>query len=92
MAVTDNSQAEEFAGDVLAALTDRGVQVTFLFDEMKNIRINAYNVLGQQLIEPIVGEFGSQTILFSDRRYAANALIEVTDLDSGEKALIRLGR
>ena len=92
VAVTDNSQAEEFAGDVLATLTDRGVQVTFLFDEMKNIRINAYNVLGQQLIEPIVGEFGSQTILFSDRRYAANALIEVTDLNSGEKALIRLGR
>ena len=92
VAVTDNSQAEEFAGDMLAALTDRGVQVTFLFDEMKSIRINAYNVLGQQLIEPIVGEFGSQTILFSDRRYAANALIEVTDLNSGEKALIRLGR
>jgi PKD repeat protein len=92
VAVTDNSQAEEFAGDVLATLTDRGVQVTFLFDELKNIRINAYNVLGQQLIEPIVGEYGNQTITFSDRRYAANALIEVTDLNTGEKTLIRLGR
>jgi PKD repeat protein len=92
VAVTDNSQAEEFAGDVLATLTDRGVQVTFLFDELKNIRISAYNVLGQQLIEPIVGQYGNQTITFSDRRYAANALIEVTDLNTGEKTLIRLGR
>ena len=92
VAVTDNSQAEEFAGDVLATLTDRGVQVTFLFDELKNIRINAYNVLGQQLIEPIMGQYGNQTITFSDRRYAANALIEVTDLNTGEKTLIRLGR
>lgn len=92
VAVTNNSNAEEFAGDVLAALTDRGVQVTFLFDELKNIRIDAFNVLGQQLIEPIIGQYGNQTITFSDRRYAANALIEVTDLNTGEKTLIRLGR
>lgn len=92
VAVTDNKQSEEFAGDVLATLTDRGVQVTFLFDELKNIQINAYNVLGQQLIETIVGQYGNQTITFSDRRYAANALIEVTDLNTGEKTLIRLGR
>jgi pyridoxine 5'-phosphate synthase PdxJ len=92
VAVTNNSQAEEFVGDVLAALTDRGVQVTFLFDELRNIRIDAFNVLGQQLIEPITGQYGNQTITFSDRRYAANALIEVTDLNTGEKTLIRLGR
>jgi len=92
VAVTDNNQSEEFAADVLATLTDRGVQVTFLFDELKNIQINAYNVLGQQLIETMVGQYGNQTITFSDRRYAANALIEVTDLNTGEKTLIRLGR
>jgi PKD repeat protein len=92
IAVTDNNQSEEFAGDVLATLTDRGVQVTFLFDELKNIQINAYNVLGQQLVETMVGQYGNQTITFSDRRYAANALIEVKDLDTGEKTLIRLGR
>jgi PKD repeat protein len=92
VAVTDNNQSEEFAGDVLATLTDRGVQVTFLFHELKNIQINAYNVLGQQLIETIVGQYGNQTITFSDRRYAANALIEVKDLNTGEKTLIRLGR
>jgi hypothetical protein len=92
VAITDNNQSEEFAGDVLATLTDRGVQVTFLFDELKNIQINAYNVLGQQLVETIVGQYGNQTITFSDRRYAANALIEVKDLNTGEKTLIRLGR
>jgi PKD repeat protein len=92
MAITDNSHTEEFAGNILATLTDRGVQMSFLFDELKNIRISAYNVLGQQLIEPIVGQFGKQTITFSDRRYAANALIEVTDLSTGENTLIRMGR
>ena len=92
IAVADNNRSEEFASNVLAALTDRGVQVTFLFDELKNIRINAYNVLGQQLIEPIVGQYGNQTITFGDSRYAANALIEVTDVNTGERSLIRLGR
>ena len=92
IAVADNNRSEEFASSVLATLTDRGVQVTFLFDELKNIRINAYNVLGQQLIEPIVGQYGNQTITFGDSRYAANALIEVTDVNTGERSLIRLGR
>jgi len=92
VAITDNSHAQAFASEILATLTDRGVQMSFLFDEMRNIRISAYNVLGQQLIEPIVGEFGKQTITFSDRRYAANALIEVIDLNTDEKTLIRMGR
>jgi PKD repeat protein len=91
IAVAENSRNEEFASNVLATLTDRGVQVTFLFDELENIRINAYNVLGQQLIEPIYGQYGNQTILFGDRRYAANALIEVTNVNTGEKTLVRLG-
>ncbi len=92
IAVADKNSNEEFASNILATLTDRGVQVTFLFDELKNIRINAYNVLGQQLIEPIVGQYGNQTITFGDHRYAANALIEVTDVTTGERSLIRLGR
>jgi hypothetical protein len=92
IAVTDESHAEEFAGDILATLTDQGVKMTFFFDEQKNLQINAYNVLGQQLIEPITGVYDNQTIMFSERRYAAQALIEITDLSTGEKALIRLGR
>jgi hypothetical protein len=92
IAVTDESHAEEFAGDIIATLTDQGVKMTFFFDEQKNLQINAYNVLGQQLIEPITGVYDNQTIMFSDRRYAAQALIEITDLNTGEKALIRLGR
>ena len=92
IAVTDESHAEEFAGDILATLTDQGVKMTFFFDEQKNLQINAYNILGQQLIEPITGVYDTQTIMFSDRRYASQALIEITDLNTGEKALIRLGR
>lgn len=92
IAVTDDSHAEEFAGDIVATLTDNGVQMNFFFSEPRNLKISAYNVLGQQLIEPIIGLYGTQTIMFSDSRYASQALIEVTDLNTGEKALIRLGR
>jgi len=92
VAVNDNSHAEEFAGDILATLTDNGVQMTFLFEDPKNIKISAYNVLGQQLIEPIVGVYGKQTILFGDHRYASQALIEIMDLNTGEKALVRIGK
>ncbi|MFM7725588.1 MAG: hypothetical protein ACKO7B_02720, partial [Flavobacteriales bacterium] len=87
-----NLNSQEFASNVVGTLTANGVQLNFFFEEMKHIRINAYNVLGQQLIEPIVGQFERQTITFGDRRYAANALIEVTDLNTGERTLIRLGR
>jgi hypothetical protein len=63
----------------------------FFFDHERRIQINAYNVLGQQLIQPINGTYERQTIRFSDRRYAANALIEVLDLDTGERALMKMG-
>lgn len=92
VAVTDQGHAEEFAADIKATMTDNGVQLTFSFDQQKSLKISAYNVVGQQLIEPIVGVYGKQTIMFSDRRYASQALIEVTDMSTGDKALIRMGR
>lgn len=85
------SNSPEFAADIVGTLTSNGVQLNFLFDDMRNIRISAFNVLGQQLIEPIVGQFGRQTITLGDSRFAAHAIIEVTDLKSGERTLVRLG-
>lgn len=87
----DASNSNQFAAAVVGALTKNGVQLNFLFNEMRNIRISAYNVLGQQLIEPIVGQYGRQTITLGDSRFAAHSIIEVTDLKSGERTLIRLG-
>lgn len=86
------SDVTDFTSSIMGTLTDQGVQLLFFFDESHDIRINAYNVLGQQLIEPITGTFTNQTIYFSDRRYASNALIEVTDLTTGERAILRMGR
>ncbi len=85
------SDLAQFSSEMIGTLTDEGVQIMFFFESERRILINAYNVLGQQLIEPIQGVYSRQTIRFSDRRYAANALIEVQDLDTGERALIRLG-
>jgi PKD domain/SprB repeat len=86
------SDITDFTSSIMGTLTDQGVQILFFFKESHDIRINAYNVLGQQLIEPIEGTFTNQTIYFSDRRYASNALIEVTDLTTGERAILRMGR
>ncbi len=77
--------------EMIGTLTDNGVQIMFFFDQPRRLQINAYNVLGQQLIEPINGVYERQTITFSDRRYAANALIEVIDMNTGERALLRMG-
>lgn len=84
-------EGSSFSSEVIGTMTDDGVQLMFFFSKERRIQINAYNVLGQQLIQPIVGSYERQTIRFSDRRYAANALIEVVDLDTGERALIRMG-
>jgi PKD repeat protein len=88
---TPVSDGASFSSEMIGTLTDEGVQIMFFFEKGRRIEINAYNVLGQQLIEPIKGTYERETIRFSDRRYAAGSLIEIMDLDSGERALIRMG-
>ncbi|MBL7942621.1 MAG: PKD domain-containing protein, partial [Flavobacteriales bacterium] len=76
--------------DVNAVLSDIGVLMRFGFDTPKSVRVNAWNVLGQQLMTPIEGVYQNETIHFGERRYFAGSLIEVIDLKTGEKALIRM--
>lgn len=83
--------ANELTSEIIGNLTDEGVQLMFFFNEPRKLKISAYTVLGQQLIEPIIGVYERQTVSFSDRRYAANALIEVLDMNSGERTVLRLG-
>jgi len=82
----------EFASEIIGTITDEGAKLMFFFNEPRKLKISAYNVLGQQLIEPIVGVYDRQTVQFSERRYASNALIEVLDLNSGERTVVRLGK
>jgi hypothetical protein len=89
--VNPDEEGNSFSSEIIGTMTDEGVQLMFFFGEERRIQINAYNVLGQQLIQPIVGNYERQMIRFSDRRYAANALVEVIDLDTGERALMRMG-
>jgi len=85
-------QDAAMASDIIGTLTDQGVQLMFFFDQPRQLKITAYNVLGQQLTEPIMGVFERQTMYFSDRRYAANSLVEVLDIKTGERAILRMGR
>jgi hypothetical protein len=89
--IVNPQQDAGIGSEMIGTLTDNGVQIMFYFDQPRRLQINAYNVLGQQLIEPINGVYERQTITFSDRRYAANALIEVLDMETGERALLRMG-
>jgi len=75
---------------ITGTMTDQGIQLTFNFEKEENLRIVAYNALGQQLIEPIVGKYSNQVIHFSDRRYGMNAIIEVLNTNTGERTVIRL--
>jgi hypothetical protein len=75
---------------ISGTMTDQGIQLTFNFEKEESLRIVAYNALGQQLIEPIVGNYTNQVIHFSDRRYGMNAIIEVLNTNTGERTVIRL--
>jgi hypothetical protein len=89
--VAAKNQGSLLASDVIGHLSEDGVELRFFFDAPHKLRITAYNMLGQQLIEPIVNVYQTETIHFSDRRYAANALVEILDLETGERAIIRMG-
>jgi hypothetical protein len=89
--VSAKNQGNNLAAEVIGRLTEDGVELRFFFSGPHKLRISAYNVLGQQIIEPIVSVYQGETIHFSDRRYAANAIVEVLDLESGERAIIRMG-
>lgn len=89
--VSPKDDGSGLGSEIIGTLTDNGVQLMFYFDHERSLRITAYNVLGQQLIEPVVGNYERQTITFSERKYAANALIEIIDVNTGERALLRMG-
>ncbi len=90
--VKPSNEGTEFTSAIIGRLTDEGVRIMFFFNEAHRIKINAYNLLGQQIIEPIVGTYTRETITFSDRRYASHAMVEVTDLVTGERVVIKMGQ
>ena len=82
---------EEKTESITGYLSTGGIVLNFNYNEAYNFKITAYNVLGQQLVEPIVGSYSNQTIQFGDARYAQNALIDIINTDTGERTTIRLG-
>ncbi len=90
--VEPKDEGNSLSADIMAVLTDNGVQIRFFFDQPRQLRISAYTILGQQLIVPFTDTYTRETVTFSDRRYAANALIEIVDIQTGERALFKLGR
>jgi PKD domain len=90
--VEPKDEGNSLSPDIMAVLTDNGVQIRFFLNEPRQLKISAYTILGQQLIVPFTDIYTRETITFSDRRYAANSLIEIVDTQTGERAIFKLGR
>jgi hypothetical protein len=75
----------------VVTLTDNGVRVSFGYDTQREVKITAYNMVGQQLITPIVGTYENEVIQFGNRDQAALSIIEIIDLKTGERSVHRLG-
>jgi hypothetical protein len=84
------NNGSELAADVLGRLTDNGIELRFFLDGPHKLRITAYNMLGQQIVEPFTNIYQNETIYFSDKRYAANSIVEILDMETGERAIIRM--
>lgn len=85
-----NNEETTEATFVTGALTNRGVQLTFHGNTEHRYKITGYTMLGQMLIEPFTGVYSNQIVEFGDARYAHNALIEVINMDTGERNTIKL--
>ncbi len=88
--VNATNEAQQAASFVTGTLTNRGVQLTFHGESEHRYTITGYTLLGQLLIEPFTGVYSNQIVEFGDARYARQALIEVINMDTGERNTIKL--
>jgi hypothetical protein len=73
-------------------MNPQGMVLQFNYNEEHRFKITAYNMLGQVLVEPFVGTYSNQALILSDPLYAMNALVDIINLDSGERTTIRIAQ
>lgn len=75
---------------VTGYLNAEGMILRFAYNEEHRFRITAYNMLGQLLVAPFESRYSNQTLVLSDPRYAMNALVDIMNMDTGERTTIRM--
>ncbi len=60
------------------------VQVNFEHNDYRSYEISAYNLLGQQLMDPLQGRFGSQQIALALNEQVPITLVTIRTLDGGQ--------
>lgn len=90
-----NELAEEVTaanGNITGYMNPQGMVLQFNYNEEHRFKITAYNMLGQVLVEPFEGTYSNQALILSDPLYAMNALVDIINLDSGERTTIRIAQ
>jgi len=79
-------------GAVVVSSVNGQTVVHFRHDDLRSYRIDAYNLLGQQLITPIEGRFGAQRVNLDLPSYVPIALISLRAIDTNEITTFKVSR
>lgn len=75
----------------VAVLTEEGARISFGYSEPRDVQINIFNMIGQTVVEPTRGVYTQEVLYLADRATAANTIVEIIDLATGERSVHRLG-
>lgn len=87
-----NDAETALAGNVTGYMNPQGMVIQFNYNQEHRFKITAYTMLGQVLVAPFEGTYSNQAIMLSDPRYAMNALVDVINMDTGERTTIRIAQ
>jgi hypothetical protein len=79
----------ELSSMINGVRTDNGIMLSFVLDQPRTLRICAWNLLGQQIFSPRIGEFYRDSLQISDKRYTTGSLVEIIDESTGERTVLK---
>lgn len=78
------------ADEVSGKLIDGGLRLFLNFEGERKLSITVYNMVGQQVTETLNGTYYGQTLDISDSRIQMGSLIDVRDIETGERVMLRV--
>lgn len=80
---------QDLSGMINGVLSENGVLLSFVLDKPRTLRICAWNMLGQQIFSPRIGQYYRDTLQISDKKYATGSLVEIVDESTGERTVLK---
>ncbi len=75
--------------EMTAMMNDEGIFINLELDDIRNLEINVYNVLGQMLVSPIHGQYEHEQIHIKPS-HIRSALISITDKSNNEMTILKV--